>query len=349
MLLMIDNYDSFTYNLVQYFGELGADIHVYRNDKISVEDIEQLNPERIVISPGPCTPKEAGVSVKVIRHFAGKLPLLGVCLGHQSLAYAFGGEIIRADRLMHGKTSMVSHDNQTIFAGLPNPFEATRYHSLIVNRETLPGDFEISAMTDAGEIMGLRHLPTGAEGVQFHPESILTKAGMDLEFSVAGRTGNSHCCIVDSPGFTAVPNIEANLSPVEGTANGVIVGDGSIPYYDIGVLDSPITFKVKDGFIYDISGGRQAQIISSLMAEQNDKFVYNIAQFAIGLNPLCTDLTGVMLNDEGVLGTIHIGIGTSSNLGGTTKATTHYDVIIRNPTVTFDEKPIMENGNLLLY
>lgn len=180
MLLMIDNYDSFTYNLVQYFGELGADIHIYRNDKISVEDIEQLNPERIVISPGPCTPKEAGVSVKVIQHFAGKLPLLGVCLGHQSLAYAFGGEIIRAERLMHGKTSMVSHDNQTIFAGLPNPFEATRYHSLIVNRETLPGDFEISAMTDAGEIMGIRHLPTGAEGVQFHPESILTKAGMDL-------------------------------------------------------------------------------------------------------------------------------------------------------------------------
>ena len=177
---MIDNYDSFTYNLVQYFGELGADIQVYRNDKISVEDIERLNPERIVISPGPCTPNEAGISVKVIRHFAGKRPLLGVCLGHQSLAQAFGGEIIRAGRLMHGKTSMVSHDNQTIFAGLPNPFEATRYHSLIVNRETLPGDFEISAMTDAGEIMGLRHLPTGAEGVQFHPESILTKAGMDL-------------------------------------------------------------------------------------------------------------------------------------------------------------------------
>jgi anthranilate synthase/aminodeoxychorismate synthase-like glutamine amidotransferase len=180
MLLMIDNYDSFTYNLVQYFGELGADIQVYRNDKISVEDIERLNPARLVISPGPCTPKEAGVSVKVIKHFAGKLPLLGVCLGHQSLAYAFGGEIIRADRLMHGKTSMVNHDGQTIFDGLPNPFEATRYHSLIVNRETLPGDFEISAMTDAGEIMGLRHLPTGAEGVQFHPESILTKAGMDL-------------------------------------------------------------------------------------------------------------------------------------------------------------------------
>lgn len=180
MLLMIDNYDSFTYNLVQYLGELGANIEVYRNDKISVEEIERLNPERIVISPGPCTPKEAGVSVKVIRHFAGKLPLLGVCLGHQSLAYAFGGEIIRADRLMHGKTSLVNHDGQTIFAGLPNPFEATRYHSLIVNKETLPGDFEISAMTDQGEIMGLRHLPTGAEGVQFHPESILTKAGMDL-------------------------------------------------------------------------------------------------------------------------------------------------------------------------
>ena len=134
MLLMIDNYDSFTYNLVQYFGELGADIQVYRNDKISVEDIERLNPARLVISPGPCTPKEAGESVKVIKHFAGKLPLLGVCLGHQSLAYAFGGEIIRADRLMHGKTSMVNHDGQTIFDGLPNPFEATRYHSLIVNR-----------------------------------------------------------------------------------------------------------------------------------------------------------------------------------------------------------------------
>lgn len=177
---MIDNYDSFTYNLVQYFGELGADIQVYRNDKITVEEIERLNPERIVISPGPCTPNEAGVSIKVIRRFAGQLPLLGVCLGHQSLAQAFGGEIIRAEHLMHGKTSMVNHDDQTIFAGLPNPFEATRYHSLIVNRETLPTDFEISAMTDAGEIMGLRHLPTGAEGVQFHPESILTKAGMDL-------------------------------------------------------------------------------------------------------------------------------------------------------------------------
>ena len=180
MLLMIDNYDSFTYNLVQYLGELGADIDVYRNDKVTVDEITELNPKRIVISPGPCTPNEAGISVEVIRRFAGRIPLLGVCLGHQSLAFAFGGEIIRADRLMHGKTSLVKHNNQTIFAGLPNPFEATRYHSLIVNKETLPDDFEISAVTEEGEIMGLRHLPTGAEGVQFHPESILTKSGMDL-------------------------------------------------------------------------------------------------------------------------------------------------------------------------
>ncbi len=180
MLLMIDNYDSFTYNLVQYLGELGADINVYRNDKVTIDEITELDPKRIVISPGPCTPNEAGISVEVIRRFAGRIPLLGVCLGHQSLAFAFGGEIIRADRLMHGKTSLVKHDNQTIFEGLPNPFEATRYHSLIVNKETLPDDFEISAVTEEGEIMGLRHLPTGAEGVQFHPESILTKSGMDL-------------------------------------------------------------------------------------------------------------------------------------------------------------------------
>lgn len=180
MLLMIDNYDSFTYNLVQYLGELGADIEVYRNDKITMDEITELNPKRIVISPGPCTPNEAGISVDVIRQCAGRVPLLGVCLGHQSLAFAFGGEIIRADRLMHGKTSLVEHDNQTIFKGLSNPFEATRYHSLIVNKATLPTDFEISALTEEGEIMGLRHRPTGAEGVQFHPESILTKAGMDL-------------------------------------------------------------------------------------------------------------------------------------------------------------------------
>lgn len=180
MLLVIDNYDSFTYNLVQYLGELGAEVQVYRNDKISIEEIERLAPERLVVSPGPCTPKEAGISVEALRHFAGRIPVLGVCLGHQSLAYAFGGEIIRADRLMHGKTSMVHHDGKTIFQKLPNPFEATRYHSLIVNRRTIPRDLEISAETGEGEIMGLRHRPTGAEGVQFHPESILTKAGMDL-------------------------------------------------------------------------------------------------------------------------------------------------------------------------
>ena len=180
MLLVIDNYDSFTYNVVQYLGELGADVQVYRNDKISISDIERLAPERLLISPGPCTPKEAGVSVETARHFAGRLPLLGVCLGHQSLAYAFGGEIIRADRLMHGKTSMIHHDNKTVFQGLPNPFEATRYHSLIVNRQTLPEEFEVSAETVEGEIMGIRHKTTGAEGVQFHPESILTTSGKDL-------------------------------------------------------------------------------------------------------------------------------------------------------------------------
>ena len=180
MLLMIDNYDSFTYNLVQYLGELGEDVHVYRNDKITIEEIEALKPSRIVISPGPCTPKEAGVSVETIRHFGGHLPVLGVCLGHQSLAVAFGGEVIRAHRLMHGKTSMIRHDDRTIFTNLPNPFEATRYHSLIVNRETLPDCFEISAETAEGEVMGMRHKSLGIEGVQFHPESILTTAGKDL-------------------------------------------------------------------------------------------------------------------------------------------------------------------------
>ncbi|GJL53856.1 MAG: aminodeoxychorismate/anthranilate synthase component 2 [Nitrospirales bacterium] len=180
MLLVIDNYDSFTYNVVQYLAELGADVQVYRNDKISIDEIEQLAPERLLISPGPCTPNEAGISVEVVRHFAGKLPLLGVCLGHQSLAYACGGEIIQAKRLMHGKTSKVHHDGKTLFHGLPNPFEATRYHSLIVNRQTLPEDFEVSAETVEGEIMGIRHKDTAAEGVQFHPESILTTAGKDL-------------------------------------------------------------------------------------------------------------------------------------------------------------------------
>jgi para-aminobenzoate synthetase component 2 len=180
MILVIDNYDSFTYNLVQYLGELGAEVQVIRNDKLTNKDIEQLAPDQLLISPGPCTPNEAGISVDAIKYYAGKLPLLGVCLGHQSLAYAFGGQIVGAERLMHGKTSMIHHDGKTIFKGLPNPFEATRYHSLIVKRETLPTDFEVSAETVEGEIMGLRHRPTGAEGVQFHPESILTGAGMDL-------------------------------------------------------------------------------------------------------------------------------------------------------------------------
>jgi anthranilate synthase/aminodeoxychorismate synthase-like glutamine amidotransferase len=180
MLLMIDNYDSFTYNLVQYFGELGEDIRVFRNDKISIKEIEEMGPGRIVISPGPCTPKEAGVSVAVIRHFAGRLPILGVCLGHQSIGSAFGGEIIRAPKLMHGKTSLIHHDGKTIFEGLPNPFEATRYHSLLINRETFPDCLEITAWTESGEIMGARHKEFVIEGVQFHPESILTVAGKDL-------------------------------------------------------------------------------------------------------------------------------------------------------------------------
>ena len=180
MLLMIDNYDSFTYNLVQYFGELGQDLKVYRNDKITIAGVEAMKPERIVISPGPCTPREAGISVDVIRHFAGKVPILGVCLGHQAMGEAFGGDVIRAPYLMHGKTSMIHHDGRTIFAGLPNPFEATRYHSLIIKRETLPAVLEVSAWTDDGIIMGVRHKQFKVEGVQFHPESILTGAGKDL-------------------------------------------------------------------------------------------------------------------------------------------------------------------------
>ncbi|MBE0425440.1 MAG: aminodeoxychorismate/anthranilate synthase component II [Nitrospirae bacterium] len=180
MLLMIDNYDSFTYNLVQYLGELGEDIKVFRNNKITIPGIEYLKPERIVISPGPCTPREAGISIKVIKHFAGKIPILGVCLGHQSIGAAFGGDIIRAPRLMHGKTSMIHHDGKTIFQGLPNPFEATRYHSLVIKKETLPGCLEITAWTDMDEIMGVRHKDFVVEGVQFHPESILTEVGKDL-------------------------------------------------------------------------------------------------------------------------------------------------------------------------
>jgi anthranilate synthase/aminodeoxychorismate synthase-like glutamine amidotransferase len=177
---MIDNYDSFTYNLVQYLGELGQELKVYRNDKVTVAEIEAMKPERIVISPGPCTPKEAGVSIDVIKHFAGKVPVLGVCLGHQSIGEAFGGDVIRAPYLMHGKTSMIHHDGRTIFAGLSNPFEATRYHSLIIKKETLPPALEISAWTEDGVIMGVRHKQFPVEGVQFHPESILTGAGKDL-------------------------------------------------------------------------------------------------------------------------------------------------------------------------
>jgi anthranilate synthase/aminodeoxychorismate synthase-like glutamine amidotransferase len=180
MLLMIDNYDSFTYNLVQYLGELGKDIRVFRNDKITIQEIEKMNPEKIVISPGPCTPKEAGISIELIQNFSGRIPILGVCLGHQSIGAAFGGEIIRAPRLMHGKTSIIYHDGKTIFEGLSNPFEATRYHSLLIKKETLPDCLEITAWTDMDEIMGVRHKDAIVEGVQFHPESILTKVGKDL-------------------------------------------------------------------------------------------------------------------------------------------------------------------------
>jgi anthranilate synthase/aminodeoxychorismate synthase-like glutamine amidotransferase len=180
MLVMIDNYDSFTYNLVQYLGELGEDVRVFRNNKITVKEIERMSPERIVISPGPCTPKEAGISVETIQYFAGKLPILGVCLGHQSIGAAFGGEIIRAPRLMHGKTSLIHHDGKNLFEGLPDPFEATRYHSLLIKKENKPDCLEITAWTDQGEIMGVRHKEFIIEGVQFHPESILTVVGKDL-------------------------------------------------------------------------------------------------------------------------------------------------------------------------
>jgi len=180
MLLMIDNYDSFTYNLVQYLGELGQVIKVCRNDQITADEVGALAPERIVISPGPCSPLEAGVSNEIIRRFAGKVPILGVCLGHQCIGHVFGGEVVRAPRLMHGKTSMIHHDGKTIYQGLPNPFEATRYHSLIIRRETMPRCLEVTAETDQGEVMGVRHREHAVEGVQFHPESILTEAGKDL-------------------------------------------------------------------------------------------------------------------------------------------------------------------------
>ena len=180
MILMIDNYDSFTYNLVQYMGELGAEIRVERNDRISITEIESMGPKKIVISPGPCTPAKAGISVEAVRHFAGKVPLLGVCLGHQSVGAAFGGEIIKAGQLMHGKTSEVRHDGKTLFKNLPNPITATRYHSLVLSRKTLPECFEITAESDDNEIMGIRHKQLPVEGIQFHPESILTPNGKDL-------------------------------------------------------------------------------------------------------------------------------------------------------------------------
>jgi len=180
MLLMIDNYDSFTYNLVQYFGELGEEVVVVRNDEIDLAGIAARQPDRIVISPGPCTPTEAGVSVPTIHEFAGKIPILGVCLGHQSIGQAFGGKIVHAKQLMHGKTSPVHHHDVGVFRGLPNPFTATRYHSLVIERETLPECLEITAWTEDGEIMGVRHKTLAVEGVQFHPESVLTEYGHEL-------------------------------------------------------------------------------------------------------------------------------------------------------------------------
>lgn len=177
MILVVDNYDSFTFNLVQYLGELGAEMKVVRNDEITVPEIEALQPERILVSPGPCTPDDAGISCEVIRTFGPRLPVFGVCLGHQSLGQVYGGKVVRADRLMHGKTSPIQHDGKGLFAGMPNPFDATRYHSLIVERSSLPDVLEISAETDRGEIMGLRHRELPVHGVQFHPESVLTEDG----------------------------------------------------------------------------------------------------------------------------------------------------------------------------
>jgi para-aminobenzoate synthetase component II len=180
MILLLDNYDSFTYNLAQYLGQMGQDLEIRRNDQVTLDEIQDLRPERIVISPGPCTPKEAGISVPLIQRFAGEIPILGVCLGHQAIGAAFGGNVIRAPKIMHGKTSEIQHDGKTIFRGLPQEFVATRYHSLIVERKSLPRTLEISAETSDGTIMGLRHRKLRVEGVQFHPESILTSAGFHL-------------------------------------------------------------------------------------------------------------------------------------------------------------------------
>jgi|TARA_B110000967_G_C18807317_1_gene521708 anthranilate synthase component 2 len=180
MLLMIDNYDSFTYNLVQYLAEIGQEVKVVRNDQISIEEINKLNPQYIVISPGPCTPNEAGISLELIEAFKGKIPILGVCLGHQSIGQAFGGKIIHAQTIMHGKTSRISHNNTGVFSGIKNPFIATRYHSLVIDRKSLPDCFDITAWTDDNEIMGIKHKELAIEGVQFHPESILSEYGHDL-------------------------------------------------------------------------------------------------------------------------------------------------------------------------
>ena len=180
MLLMIDNYDSFTYNLVQYFGELGADLKIFRNDEITIKDINKMKPDQIVISPGPGRPEGAGISVDIIKEFAGKTPILGVCLGHQSLCYAYGGKIVRAKKLMHGKISEIKHDNEGIFKNISNPFEATRYHSLVVDKKTMPKCFKVIARSDDGEIMGIRHKKFNLWGVQFHPESILTTEGKKI-------------------------------------------------------------------------------------------------------------------------------------------------------------------------
>ena len=193
LVFVLDNYDSFTYNLVQYIGELGAKVEVRRNDQVTVEEIEAMRPERIVISPGPCTPHEAGISIELIRHFAGKIAMLGVCLGHQAIGEAFGGRVVRAPHLMHGKTSAVLHDNRTVFQGLPMPMTATRYHSLIVEERDLPGELEVSAWTTEKDgtrtIMGLRHRRYPVEGVQFHPESVLTDAGKKLVENFLGISG----------------------------------------------------------------------------------------------------------------------------------------------------------------
>ena len=201
MLLMIDNYDSFTYNLVQYLGELGEEVKVFRNDEITLDAVGKLGPARIVISPGPCTPNEAGISVPLIREFAGRIPILGVCLGHQAIGQALGGRIVHAKQLMHGKTSAIHHDARGVFKGLPDGFTATRYHSLVIERASLPACLEVSAWTDDGEIMGVRHKELTVEGVQFHPESILTEHGHRLlgNFLAAGRTRMSDQLLTAKP------------------------------------------------------------------------------------------------------------------------------------------------------